>query len=155
MSYHNGSVWPHDNAIIAVGLKRYGHHEAALRIASCLFDVAAGAGDWRLPELYCGFDRSERSTVVAYPVACIPQAWAAASPFMILQALLGVSANAARRSLTIEHPTLPEWLGHVRLQRLRVGGARVTLDFQREGQATGFTLAEQTGELEVTMAAGG
>ncbi len=154
MSYHNGSVWPHDNAIIAAGLKRYGHHEAALRIADCLFEVAAGAGDSRLPELYCGFDRSERSTVVAYPVACIPQAWAAASPFLILQALLGVSANAPARSLTIERPALPDRLAHVRLARLRVGEASVTLDFQREGQATGFTLAEQTGELDVTMAAG-
>lgn len=73
---------------------------------------------------------------------------------MIPQALLGVSASAPARSLTIEHPALPECLGHVRLQRLRVGGASATLDFQREDQATGFTLAEQTGELEVTMAAG-
>ena len=154
MSYHNGSVWPHDNAIIAAGLKRYGRQEAVLKIADCLFEVASAASDWRLPELYCGFDRSERSTVVAYPVACIPQAWAAASPFLILQALLGLSANAPARSLTIERPALPDWLRDVRLERLRVGDASVTLDFQREGAATGFTLAEQTGQLNVTMAAG-
>jgi glycogen debranching enzyme len=154
MSYHNGSVWPHDNAIVAAGCKRYGHHEAVLRIADCLFDVAASARDWRLPELYCGFDRSERGAVVAYPVACIPQAWAAASPFLILQAMLGISANAPTRALTIERPALPDWLGSIRLARLRVGGASVTLDFQREGHATSFTLAEQTGDLDVTMAAG-
>lgn len=154
MSYHNGSVWPHDNAIIAAGLKRYGHHEAALTIAECLFEVAATAGDLRLPELYCGFDRAERSNAVSYPVACIPQAWAAASPFLILQAMLGISADAPGRSLTVERPALPQWLGRVRLQGLRVGDASVTLDFHRDREATGFTLAEQAGELEVTMAAG-
>ena len=154
MSYHNGSVWPHDNAILAAGLKRYGHHDAAVRIATCLFEVAAAAQDSRLPELYCGFDRSERSAAVAYPVACIPQAWAAASPYLLLQALLGISAHAPARALTIERPLLPDWLGQIRLQGLRVGDANVTLDFRRDGQATGFTLAEQTGELDVTMAAG-
>ena len=154
MSYHNGSVWPHDNAIIAAGLKRYGRHQAALKIADCMFEVAAAAGDTRLPELYCGFDRRERSTVVAYPVACIPQAWAAAAPLLILQTLLGVSGDAPASSLSIERPVLPEWLGHVRLRGLRVGKATVTLDFQRQGDATGFTLAEQTGKLDVTMAAG-
>ena len=154
MSYHNGSVWPHDNAIIAAGLKRYGYTDAVLRIADCLFDVAASARDWRLPELYCGFERSERAAVVAYPVACIPQAWAAASPFLLLQAMLGISANAPTHALTIERPALPGWLGHIRLTQLRVGGANVTLDFQRDGRATSFTLVEQTGELDVTMAAG-
>lgn len=154
MSYHNGSVWPHDNAIIAAGLKRYGYQDAVLRIAACLFDVAAGARDSRLPELYCGFDRSERASVVAYPVACIPQAWAAAAPFMVLQAMLGISANAPARELTVVRPALPDWLETVRLERLRVGSATVTLDFQRGEEATGFMLAEQTGELSVTMSAG-
>ncbi|MCW2971204.1 MAG: amylo-alpha,6-glucosidase [Solirubrobacterales bacterium] len=154
MSYHNGSVWPHDNAIIAAGLKRYGHQDAVLRIAACLFDVAAGARDSRLPELYCGFDRSERDAVVAYPVACIPQAWAAAAPLMVLQAMLGISADAPGRALTVERPALPDWLERIHLERLRVGGATVTLDFQRGDQATSFMLAEQTGDVSVTMAAG-
>ena len=154
MSYHNGSVWPHDNAIVAAGLKRYGHLEEVLRIATCLFEVAADARDARLPELYCGFVRSEQAAVVAYPVACIPQAWAAAAPFLVLQAMLGISANAPAQALTIERPALPDWLGRIRLERLRVGEASVTLDFRRDGRATGFTLAEQTGEVNVTMAAG-
>jgi glycogen debranching enzyme len=154
MSYHNGSVWPHDNAIIAAGLKRYGHQDAVERIASCLLEVAAGAHDSRLPELYCGFDRAERASVVAYPVACIPQAWAAAAPFLILQAMLGLSANAPGRALTIQRPALPEWLQSLRLEGLRVGDASVTLSFERGGEATSFTLSEQTGELNVTMAAG-
>ncbi|MGC2372348.1 MAG: glycogen debranching N-terminal domain-containing protein [Solirubrobacteraceae bacterium] len=153
MSYHCGSVWPHDNAIIAAGLKRYGHDAAVRRIAGALFDVAAGARDFRLPELYCGFDRSTRAAVVAYPVACIPQAWAAAAPFLIIQAMLGISADAPAQGLRIERPVLPDWLGQIRLERLRVGEASVTLEFKRDGRVTGFALLEQDGELNVTLAA--
>jgi glycogen debranching enzyme len=154
MSYHNGSVWPHDNAIIAAGLKRYGHGGAAMRIAGALFDVSTGARDSRLPELYCGFDRSERPAVVAYPVACIPQAWAAAAPFLILQAMLGISADAPAHALRIERPMLPEWLGQIRLDGLRIGDASVTLAFERDGSVTGFALVGQRGKVSVTMAAG-
>jgi glycogen debranching enzyme len=153
MSYHNGSVWPHDNAIVAAGLKRYGHDGAVRQIADALFDVATSARDFRLPELYCGFARSERAAVVAYPVACIPQAWAAAAPFMLLQTMLGVSPDAPKRALRIERPLLPDWLERIRLERLRVGDASVTLDFKRDGRVTGFALLEQHGELDVTMAA--
>jgi glycogen debranching enzyme len=153
MSYHNGSVWPHDNAIIASGLKRYGHDAAVRRIADALFDVATSARDFRLPELYCGFDRSERAAVVAYPVACIPQAWAAAAPFLLLQAMLGISADAPGKALRIERPALPDWLGRIRLEGLRVGDAGVTLEFTRDRRVTGFALVEQKGELDVTMVA--
>jgi hypothetical protein len=103
-SHHNGSVWPHDNAIIAAGLKRYGHDEAVKRVANALFEVSIRARDSRLPELYCGFDRSERASVVAYPVACIPQAWAAAAPLLLLQAMLGISAEAPGGALQIRRP---------------------------------------------------
>ena len=154
MSYHNGSVWPHDNAIIAAGLKRYGHGRAVMKIAGALFDVATAARDFRLPELYCGFDRSERTSVVAYPVACIPQAWAAAAPFLLLQAMLGISPDAPARALRIERPTLPDWLGQIRLHGLRVGNATVTLAFERDGAVTAFALLGQAGKVNVTMAAG-
>ncbi len=153
MSYHNGSVWPHDNAIIAAGLKRYGHDNAVRRIADALFDVAKSSRDFRLPELYCGFDRAERPALVAYPVACIPQAWAAAAPFLVLQAMLGISADASAHALRIERPVLPDWLGRIRLEHVRVGGADVTLEFKRDGRATGFALLEQRGDLDVTMVA--
>jgi glycogen debranching enzyme len=153
MSYHNGSVWPHDNAIIAAGLKRYGHDGAVRKIADALFDVATSARDFRLPELYCGFARSERAAVVAYPVACIPQAWAAAAPFLLLQTMLGISPDAPGRALRIERPVLPDWLERVRLEALRVGDASVTLDFKRDGRVTSFALPEQHGELDVTMVA--
>jgi glycogen debranching enzyme len=153
MSYHNGSVWPHDNAIIAAGCKRYGHDEEVMRIASALFEVATAARDFRLPELYCGFDRFERTSVVAYPVACIPQAWAAAAPFLLLSAMLGVSAYAPGAALTIERPMLPDWLGSIRLEGLRIGEASVSLGFERHGAGTSFMLLDQRGELSVTLAA--
>jgi glycogen debranching enzyme len=154
MSYHNGSVWPHDNAIIAAGLKRHGQHRAVAKIAGAMFDVATAARDFRLPELYCGFDRSARPAVVDYPVACIPQAWAAAAPFLILQAMLGISADAPAHALRIERPALPDWLGRIRLEGLRVGDASVTLAFERDGPVTSFALLGQHGEINVTMAAG-
>jgi glycogen debranching enzyme len=152
MSYHNGSVWPHDNAITAAGLRRYGIHDAAERIATALFDVGGHARDFRLPELYCGFPRDQASVPVAYPVACIPQAWAAAVPFMLLQAMLGISARAPRGTLQILRPTLPAWLGRVELHDLRVGSSTVSLAFEREGNITGVSLVRQDGPIEVNVA---
>ena len=153
MSYHNGSIWPHDNAIIAAGMKRYGYVDGTLRIASALFDIAAQARDFRLAELYCGFDRNDASEVVSYPVACMPQAWAAAAPFMLLQAMLSVTARAQERTLAVIEPMMPPWLGRVELHNLRVGGATVSLAFSQNDGVTGFSLLEQQGELTVTMAA--
>jgi glycogen debranching enzyme len=153
MSYHNGSVWPHDNAIIAAGLKRYGYDAAAERIATAIFDIAARARDFRLAELYCGFRRRARSEVVPYPVACMPQAWAASAPFLLLQSLLGLEPNAPERTLAVVRPWLPEWVGRIDLRDIRVGGAHVSLAFTQNNGITGFSLLQQRGELTVTMAA--
>ena len=152
MSYHNGSVWPHDNAIAAAGLKRYGFDAGTARIAGGLFDVAAGARDFRLPELFCGFGRDESKSVVAYPVACIPQAWAATAPFMLLQALLGISAHAPRNTLTVDRPLLPEWLSSVHVRDIRVGTSHASLAFVRTmSGSTGFSLLEHHGDVRVAM----
>ena len=153
MSYHNGSIWPHDNAILAAGLKRYGRSEAAETIAGALFDIAARARDFRLAELYCGFDRLGQPDVVAYPVACLPQAWAAGVPFMLLQTLLGISAHAPSRTLSIMMPTMPAWLGRADLSGLRVGEASVCLGFSQLGGITNFALLGQDGDVGVTLAA--
>jgi glycogen debranching enzyme len=153
MSYHNGSVWPHDNAIIAAGLKRYGHDDATLRIATAIFDIAARARDYRLAELYCGFERVAGSEVVGYPVACMPQAWAAAAPFMLLQAMLGLSAHAPSRTLSVMRPTMPDWLGRAELRGLKIGQATASLAFTHTDGVTGFSLLEQERELTVAMAA--
>jgi glycogen debranching enzyme len=154
MSYHNGSVWPHDNAIAAAGLKRYGFSEEAGRICGGMFDVAAADSDFRLPELFCGFDRGESEAVVSYPVACIPQAWAAAAPFLLIQVMLGITPDAAANTLTIERPLLPDWLTTLQVRGLRLGDSRVALSFRRTSVgSTGFALLEQLGNAQVVMTA--
>ena len=154
MSYHNGSIWPHDNAIAAAGLKRYGFHTATARIASGLFEVATAARDFRLPELFCGFHRDDSPSIVAYPVACIPQAWAAAAPFLLVQAMMGVSGHAPSNTLTVDRPMLPEWLDSLELRNLRLAHSRVSLSFRRSGPGTtGFSLLEQDGDVRVAMSA--
>ncbi|WP_296655061.1 amylo-alpha-1,6-glucosidase [Paraburkholderia sp.] len=130
MAYHNGSVWPHDNAICARGLARYGRKEAAVRLLQALFEAAV-TFDMRLPELFCGFPRRRGEPPTAYPVACLPQAWAAGSPFMMLEACLGVSIDAARNEVRVEQPMLPEGIDWIEIRDLRVGKAAVTLTFRR------------------------
>jgi glycogen debranching enzyme len=153
MSYHNGSVWPHDNAIVAAGLKRYGHTAASTKIAETLFEVAAGAADYRLPELFCGFGRQLHNLPVGYPVACSPQAWASAAPFMLLQALLGISARAEHGLLTVHEPHLPGALRRVDVDGLRVGDSEMALTFHREFGTTTFSLRRQTGDARVVLVA--
>ncbi|MCG0238842.1 MAG: substrate-binding domain-containing protein [Firmicutes bacterium] len=130
MSYHNGSVWPHDNAIIALGLKRAGFDEYAARLAEALFKVANYFPYNRLPELFCGHPASEGEPV-QYPVACSPQAWAAATPFMLTQAILGLEPDAPRGTLRLR-PRLPASIGWMRVQNLRVGRAVVDLEVTRD-----------------------
>ncbi len=151
MSYHNGSVWPHDNALIAAGLKRYRFARSTNRVATALFDAAIQADYLRLPELFCGFTRRSPNRPVSYPVACSPQAWAAGAPFLMLQAMLGISARAQENLLTVHEPHLPPWLNTVELRNLRVGDSRVTLLFRREGEITAFSLLTREGDVRVVM----
>ena len=151
MSYHNGSVWPHDNALVAAGLKRYGFAKAANRVATAIFDTAVHADYMRLPELFCGFTRRTPTRPVGYPVACSPQAWAAGAPFLLLQAILGISALAHENVLTVNKPHLPSWLNEVELRHLRVGESRLSLVFRREGEITGFSLLDRKGDVRVVM----
>jgi glycogen debranching enzyme len=151
MSYHNGSVWPHDNALIAAGLKRYGFARSANRVATALFDAAISADYFRLPELFCGFTRRTPNRPVSYPIACSPQAWAAGSPFLMLQAMLGISARAHEGVLTVNHPHLPTWLNTVEVRNLAVGKSRLNLVFRREGEITSFSMLAREGDVRVVM----
>ncbi len=151
MSYHNGSVWPHDNAIAAAGLKRYGFREATETLAAALFEVAFESREVRLAELYCGFRRHPNTPVVDYPVACSPQAWAAAAPIMLLQSMLGISARAPDGSLTINQPFLPRFLNRVELRGVRLADSKLSLAFNRDGKSTAFSLIERQGPARVTM----
>lgn len=151
MSYHNGSVWPHDNALIAAGLKRYGFVRGTNRVATALFDASTYADYMRLPELFCGFTRRSPNRPVSYPVACSPQAWAAGAPFLMLQGMLGISARAHENLLTVNKPQLPPWLGTVELRNLRIGTSRISLVFRREGEITSFSLLSREGDVRVVM----
>ncbi len=151
MSYHNGSVWPHDNALIAAGLKRYGFVRSTNRVATALFDAAIQADYMRLPELFCGFTRRTPNRPVSYPIACSPQAWAAGSPFLMLQAMLGISARAHLNLLTVNKPHLPTWLNTVEVRNLAVGGSHISLLFRREGEITSFSVLSREGDVRVVM----
>jgi len=130
MSYHNGSVWPHDNAIIASGLRRYGALRELDQLVTGFFDAMVRLEYYRLPELFCGFVRRRGEAPVIYPSACTPQAWAAGSTFQFLQVMLGIRAEAGR--LIVGTPILPHWLKTVRLKQLRIGRGAAELAFERK-----------------------
>jgi glycogen debranching enzyme len=135
MSYHNGSVWPHDNSLIAAGLGRYGEIGGLERIASALFTAAEHLPDHRLPELYCGFPRNEDAAAdgpIQYPVSCRPQAWAAGAAALIMRAVLGLEADPERGTLRVA-PAFPDWLSRVRIDDLHALGRRFDLEVARDG----------------------
>ena len=132
MSYHNGSVWPHDTAICAAGIARYGRRSDAARLLSSTFETAVRF-DMRLPELFCGFPRRPGEPPIAYPVACLPQAWAAGSAFMLLQACLGLSVDGWGKAVQVDRPCLPTGIDRLSIRKLAVGDASVDLVFQRAG----------------------
>jgi glycogen debranching enzyme len=132
MSYHNGSVWPHDTAICAAGLSRYGHRDAAAQVLDSL-GRAATKFNMRLPELFCGFPRTTGEPPIAYPVACMPQAWAAGSVFMLLEACIGLSIDGWNERLHLKNPRLPEGVHGLTLNDLAVGRRMVDLTLTRTG----------------------
>jgi len=149
MSYHNGSVWPHDNAMIAYGALRSADKMLALRVMSGLLDLSENVSQHRLPELICGFGRRKGKGPTLYPVACSPQAWAAGSVFMVLQACLGLEINAKEARIYLHHSALPENLQEVRIHNLRVGGASVDLSFERYGETVGVNIERRRGAVEI------
>ncbi|MBI2777771.1 MAG: amylo-alpha-1,6-glucosidase [Chloroflexi bacterium] len=151
IGYHSGSIWPHDNAIVAAGLKRVGRHEEANRIATRIFEAARHSPDFRLPELFCGFPRDRATVPVPYPVACSPQAWAAAAPLSLLQTMLGMQARAVEGRLELDRPHLPSWLGKVTVHNLRVGSETVDLLFHRWRGTTSAEVLRRSGSLEVVI----
>jgi len=155
MSYHNGSVWPHDNAIIALGMRRAGADASALQVATQIFEAGLIFPGARLPELWCGFARNPRHVSVPgqYPVGCSPQGWAAGSAFMLMQAMLGLEVDALAGVVRLR-PTLPEWIGRVSYRELRVADRRVDFDVVREGHRLRVHVLEGGGlKVEVREAA--
>ncbi len=149
MSYHDGSVWPHDNAIIASGMARYGMIDAALRILEGMYAASLFIDLRRLPELFCGFSRSHGEGPTAYPVACSPQAWASASVFLLLQACLGVEVDVLGRQVRFTHARLPDFIEELWISDLRVGDASLDLAFQRRTNDVGISVLHKRGDVEV------
>jgi glycogen debranching enzyme len=146
MSYHNGSIWPHDNALVVLGLAHYALAPRTLPVVSAMREAAANMEFLRLPELYCGMRRSDGVRPVLYPVSCSPQAWASGAMFMLLQALLGVLPEAPDGVLHVRNPVLPEFLQELTINDLRVGRSRVSLHFTRYGELTLVNLHRIDGE---------
>ncbi|HKI06126.1 MAG TPA: amylo-alpha-1,6-glucosidase [Thermoanaerobaculia bacterium] len=151
MSYHDGSVWPHDNAVIAHGMARYGRKDGAAKVLAGLFEASLHLDLHRMPELFCGFRKRADEGPTLYPVACAPQAWAAGSVFLLLQACLGLDIDAPGGRICLERPELPAGLDSVTLRNLRVGDASVDLIFQRHDREVGVHLERRDGEIEVIV----
>jgi glycogen debranching enzyme len=151
MSYHNGSVWPHDNALLAWGLAQYGFKQEMLRVLNALFDASLYMDLRRMPELFCGFERRQDEGPTAYPVACTPQAWSAGSVLLLLQACLGLSVSSVSREIRFDRPLLPASLNELQIRDLRVGNAFVDIDLTRHGTDVGVNVLRREGPVEVLV----
>jgi glycogen debranching enzyme len=149
MSYHNGSVWPHDSALLCAGLSAYGFRAEALRVFMGLYDASLHLGTKRLPELFCGFSRESDLGPTLYPVACSPQTWASGASFMMLQACLGLTIDARARRVVFSHPVLPPYLHELCITNLRVGSETVDLIVHRYPEDVGINVVRRSGPVEV------
>jgi glycogen debranching enzyme len=151
IGYHTGTVWPHDTAIAAAGLRRYGFDDAADILSSGMLAAAQRFPAFRLPELFCGFDRASTGAPIAYPVACSPQAWAAGAALMLIRTMLGLQADAPNRRLTLDRPILPAGLTKVVIRGLRVGDASCDLLLHRWRGLTSAEVLRKDAQLEVVV----
>ena len=151
MGYHTGSVWPHDNALIAYGLARYGFAGEALRVFEGLFDAGMYFDLHRIPELFCGFPRDPGEGPVLYPVACAPQAWSAGAVFLLLQACLGLRVGGSKPQLSFVRPTLPAFLGETRILNLQVANAEVDLLLTRHDHDVAVKVLRREGDVEIMV----
>ena len=151
MSYHNGSVWPHDTAIAAGGMRRYGMADAFITLATSLFEAVLQFEHIRMPELLCGFSRVDDYGPTQYPVACAPQAWAAGVVFMLIGAMLGLAPDAAANQLTLNRPRLPGWLSWVELRNLRLRDSRMTLRASQGQDGAAIEMLSRQGNAELVV----
>jgi len=151
MSYHDGSIWPHDNALIALGFARYGLKHSVAHLFKGLFDAASYMELRRLPELFCGFRRELRRGPVLYPVACAPQAWASATPFTLLEAALGLEFDTARGEIRLRNPRLPDFLNEVVVRDLRLGASSVDLRLRRHNGEVSLEVLRTRGQIQVSI----
>ncbi len=153
MSYHNGSVWPHDNALIGMGMARYGLRREAARVLEGLFDACAYIDLRRLPELLCGFPRRRGEGPTFYPVACAPQAWSAAAMLGLLQACLGIGFDPATRTVRFDRPVMPRFVNEILLYGLTLGGASIDVALRGNGNQVSMTVLARRGDVRATLTA--
>jgi glycogen debranching enzyme len=151
MSYHNGSIWPHDNALIALGFARYGLKHSVAHLFHGMFDTASYMDLRRLPELFCGFRRERHRGPVLYPVACAPQAWASGAAFTMLEAALGLEFDAGRGEIRLRDPRLPTFLNEVVLRDLKLGSSSVDLRLRRHGEEVSLEVLRTRGQIQVSI----
>jgi glycogen debranching enzyme len=151
MSYHNGSVWPHDNGLIALGLARYGQKQAITQIFGALFDAASYMDLRRLPELFCGFPRAQYSAPTQYPVACSPQAWASATFLALIQATLGLRLSEADKEISFSRPMLPAFLDELHLRNLCLAHGSVDVHLKRQGNEVAVTQTRREGDVSIVV----
>ncbi len=151
MSYHNGSIWPHDNALIGLGLARYGLKQHLQQLFSGIFDSAAYMDLRRLPELFCGFQRVPGKGPTFYPVACSPQAWSTAAPFALLYACLGLELDFAAEHVCFRRPRLPDFLDEVTIRSLAVGNSRLDILLRRYGADVSVNVLRRDGDAQVAV----
>ena len=151
MSYHNGSVWPHDNAIIGMGLARYGYKKEVIKLLEGLFEASLYVELHRLPELFCGFIRRPGEGPTLYPVACQPQAWASGAVFLLLQACLGLSFEAETNSIIFKNPMLPDFIEYVEIENLRLMESRVRLFLERYKDDVVVKVLDKEGDVKIVI----
>ena len=151
ISYHNGSIWPHDNALIASGMSRYGFQQLSSQIFTALLDVSANVEMHRLPELFCGLPRRRGEGPTLYPVACSPQAWSAGAVFLLLRACLGISISGAENTIVFHKPLLPEALPKLWIKGLCVGASVVDLYLQREPEGVRIEVLQEQGSPRIEI----
>lgn len=151
MSYHNGSVWPHDNGIIAFGMARYGFKRETLALLTGFFDASNFLDLHRLPELFCGFTRLPGQGPTLYPVACSPQAWASGAVFQMIQACLGLTFSAEKPQIRFYHPQLPDYIDWMRIEGFRFGDGRVDLVLRRHHNDVGINVERKEGDIDVAI----
>jgi glycogen debranching enzyme len=151
MGYHNGSVWPHDNALAAAGMAQYGANQGAARILTALFEASTFFDLMRLPELFCGFLRRQGKAPTAFPVACSPQAWSAAAPYLLMESCLGLSIDALHARITLSRPVLPFILDRVYVSGLVVGEKSIDLELFQHGGVVTVAVPKREGRIEVVV----
>jgi glycogen debranching enzyme len=151
MSYHNGSIWPHDNALIAAGLARYGFQKEAAKILSALFDASLFIELQRLPELYCGFPRRRGEGPTSYPVACSPQAWSVGAVFMLLQACLQIEIDAVKKTIVFKKPDLPPYLDRIAINHLPLGSASCDIELYRLDYDVSFNVIRKPADWSILI----